>query len=198
MNKRIKKIFTMGIAMGSIIGGFQVTPADASSVDTPADFQQVSEVQLNEEYERIMNDTSLIKEKVVEEKIIENDFKLVIETVNYKPISNDGKIANGTNFGSYSSIKVYCPQRHLMGTVGVDVQGKKINSTTAKINYIRYSNSGFKAPSKGAYLTNIYAQGNPAKGQVYVSFSCYDGGDFFTGNDIIYVQAYPSGNITIR
>ncbi len=198
MNKRVKKIFAMGIVMGSIIGGLQITHADTSLIDTSADFQRVSEVQLNEEYERIMNDTNLIKEKVIEEKIIENNFKLVIETVNYKPISNNGKISDGTNFGSYSSIKVYCPQRHYMGTVGVDVQGKKINSSTAKINYIRYSNSGFKSPSKGAYSTNIYAQGNPAKGHVYVSFVCYDGGDYFTGNDTILVQAYPSGNITIR
>ena len=106
MNKRVKKIFAIGILMVSIIGGIQVTQADASSIDTSSDFQQVSEVQLNEEYERIMNDTNLIKEKVIEEKIIENNFKLVIETVNYKPISNNGKISDGTNFGSYSSIKV--------------------------------------------------------------------------------------------
>ena len=66
MNKRVKKIFAIGILMVSIIGGIQVTQADASSIDTSSDFQQVSEVQLNEEYERIMNDTNLIKEKVIE------------------------------------------------------------------------------------------------------------------------------------
>lgn len=83
-------------------------------------------------------------------------------------------------------------------TVDVDVQGKKINDSTAKINYIRYSNSGFKSPSKGAHLTNIFEQGNPAKGHIYTSFVCYDSGDYFTGNSTILVQAYPSGNLTIR
>ena len=47
MNKRVKKIFAIGILMVSIIGGIQVTQADASSIDTSSDFQQVSEVQLN-------------------------------------------------------------------------------------------------------------------------------------------------------
>lgn len=202
MNKGIKRLCAMGLILGSVVASVPATQVNADSNITAIESEQVSKDELDKRYDEIMNDSNYIKEERVEEIILEDDVKLVIESVDYKPVSNNEntkEMSNGTNYGTYSSIKIYDPYNFLMGTVGVDVQAKKISSTSAKLNYIRYSNSGFNSASKGAYSHQIFTpQGNPAKGTVNVSYVYYFGGEYSTGYTNIGVLAYPTGTITIR
>lgn len=200
MIKRIKKLLTLGIVVGSITTFFSVNIANANDIDSMSVTEASQEV-LDERLNEIVNNPNYETNTTTEVKYLDEDTKLVIESVDYQK-SPDGvsmyAISNGTNFGKYSSIKIYSvPYNNYMGTVSVDAQGKKINSSTAKINYIKYSNSGFSSSNKGAYKSSILSQGNPATGFVAVSYSYYSGGEYVGQTKFINVKAYPTGSITI-
>jgi hypothetical protein len=200
MIKKIKKLLALGIVVGSITTFFSINIANANDIDSMS-VKKASQDVLDKRLNEIVNNPSYETNTTTEVKYLDEDTKLVIESVNYEK-SSDGislyAISNGTNFGNYSSIKIYSvPYNSYMGTVSIDAQGQKISSTTAKINYIRYSNSGFASFNKGAYQSSILTQGNPATGFVAVSYSYYFDSQYVGQTKFINVKAYPTGNITI-
>lgn len=132
-------------------------------------------------------------------KKLDDGTTLEIENIEYKEkSSSNARVSVGTNFGSYASIKFRDPLNYYRGTVDVNVQGKKTGTNTAKINYIKYSNSGFKNGSRGAYSSKIVSTGNPARGMVNVHYGWSDV-DASPQNTytVIFVNVYPSTKITI-
>lgn len=175
--------------------------ADSISNSNSIEYKEVSEEKLELRRNQIMSNPSYKKDITVEEKIIDNNIKLEIKSVNYKLNLDDSstfRISNGTKFGTFSTIRVLSvPHGYHMGTVNIDTQAQKINSNSAKINYMRYSNKGFNRYSKGAYKSLVHSAGNPAKGSVYVSYVYYFDGEHTSQNKIIPVRAYPTGRISV-
>lgn len=207
MKKELKKVATLGLVLGSVIGAAQINPVSAfdgnllneNDLSSKIEFDNNSTTEEMEAYKaNIVNNPNYSTTTSVRVEEYNSDISMVIETIEYKP--NTKAIANGTKFGSYSSIKFYDKELwRYAGTVGVDVQGQKVNSTTAKINYIRYSNSDFKFSGDGGYKSQINSQGNPGYGTVYVSFRYYGtDGQFYSDSRLIPVQAYPTGTIKIN
>ncbi len=205
MNKRLKKSIILSLIVGGVISGIQVNEASAlesSNIknENISNIVKMSEEHTDEFAQRILNNSNYKTNRTVTVDMFNEDIVMVIETIEYKD-NNEKAISNGTNFGTYSSIKMYEYELgRYCGTVGVDVQGKKISSTSAKINYIKYSNSGFASISKGAYKTfGVGGTGNPATGGVNVEFKYYaPDGVYKSAERIIPVKVYPSGNIKIN
>lgn len=204
MTKNVNRNLILGLTLGSLISFSNVelmsVYADTIS-NNSVEYQKVSEENLDSRFRQIMSNPSYIKTKTVEEKIVDDNTKFVIESVNYHLNLNDKStfaISNGTKFGTFSTIKIYSvPHGYYMGKVSIDAQGQKINSNTAKINYMKYSNQDFNRYSSGAYKSVVNSQGNPARGSVYVSYVYYFDGEHTSQSKIIPVRAYPTGNIIV-
>ena len=199
MNKRSKKIIASSILISSLACGINVSNANAFN-DSTTNVVESNQGAINSK-EDIENNSNykIINITKTEEKLSDN-IVMEVETIKYEILAGERAISNGTNFGTYSTIKMRDQYYgRYWGTVGVDVQGKRISSTQAKINYIRYSNSDFGRASKGAYGTfGVGKTGNPAKGGVYVQFTAINTDGQTTSEErAIIVRVYPNGNINI-
>lgn len=205
MKNKCKYLIATSVLLGSIASTPIAYANDTNNVTE-------NELEVNVEDAKVIEDSNIsqLKEEIInsdkyetvtttETKKLKDGTTLEIENIEYKEKSNEyTRVSVGTNFGSFASIKYRDPLNYYKGTVNVNVQGKKTGANTAKINYIKYSNSGFKNGSRGAYSSKIVSTGNPARGMVSVHYgwSDFDASPQNTYT-VIFVNVYPSTKITI-
>ena len=205
----LKKKASRSIAI-ALVGVSMITPIAYADTDNSEEVNTISmdisnakvEEGLNskEVKEELLNSNKYKTITTTETKKLKDGTTLEIESIEYaeKNTNKRARASVGTNFGKFSSIKFRDPLNYYKGTVSVNVQGRKTGTNTARINYIKYSNSGFNYGSRGAYGSKIVSTGNPARGMVNVHYAWNDI-DASPQNTytVILVNVYPSTNITI-